>query len=731
MDRKNKKAAQLASQQSKQGGQGQDQGQGLEQSRSPPGSGTATGQNSQNNRNRDDGPNSPGMESPMSVSSVPIPATGDATSPIGSKQSQPLSYSQTVRMSLKPELNEHEQVARSPGRHPQLDRVVSGSSPRSRHARQQSQEDQHQNQHQNQNQQQQQQSKMSFSPPEPALAAMMANIGRRPIQGSGPGSATDSGSGTPPATGNYGLSQVMAYTSGFSESLTRSQNSPFLPSPSAEAFRPGSYEGGTRILPIGTPPTESYSKQTRQTSQNYTASPFSAPGSRAVFPSTFLDTRSQLTSVQGNSMDNLASVSQNVFSSSVVGAEFASMGRDIWGQRTSSSPLLASQRASALSPSRLRPTLELKHTSDVFIMSDAEEDDDDHGEEFLPSSLNELLTPKERARRMSRRDSNQSAGAVGIRMGWNLVDGDLQNQPGGAAATPGWERPNIDLLLNRQALSASATTGFRRDVWGDDSTSTIRGGRELAMGSAGDKVKISGFNVSPTTSSHSSALSSMFNPGTTASSTQSIDASHPHSHENIRTAPPDTGFSLGPSNSSLAFLSQLTSRPAGSALDGHKMSHSPSRPSPLHTAIYDTDEQRIRRPGPVPARSTLAPNPLSQPMLSPGARALQSHAPGQSLPQGLAAGLSRLHLQSNRTSARQALGAGTSNFSPAGSVGDNSVGGGIWEDQMTYERVTMPMQMQMLTAQEGKQSTLPLPISRPVRLGHQEIDEDDLFEMDG
>ncbi|WWD05682.1 hypothetical protein V865_003763 [Kwoniella europaea PYCC6329] len=54
-----------------------------------------------------------------------------------------------------------------------------------------------------------------------------------------------------------------------------------------------------------------------------------------------------------------------------------------------------------LSPQRRRPIPKpTKSNQDaVFI------DDEDHGEDFLPSSLSELLTPRERARRMSRRDS--------------------------------------------------------------------------------------------------------------------------------------------------------------------------------------------------------------------------------------------------------------------------------------------------------------------------------------
>lgn len=433
---------------------------------------------------------------------------------------------------------------------------------------------------------------MSFSPPEPGLAAMMANLGRRPIPTSG---------------------------------------SPSFLSAVPETFRPSSFDAqqqqqpllaNNKLPPIGTPPT-------------------------GHSPASWIDSRVVPIAAAPSSSMTVPSTTR-AFSSSVVGGEFAAMGRDIWGQRTSSSsPRIVAARA--LSPSHLRPRLDTRHQSDVFLMSDAEEDDDDdHGEEFLPSSLNELLTPRERARRLSRRESNQSAGAA--RAGWYGAQ---------VGAGSSWDpRPDVDSLLNRQALSANATSGISRVPWGESSEATIR--------QSSDRVRVAGFAVSPP-SAPASALSSLFNGKT----------------EHMSTSTSDPNFQLGPSNSSLAFLSQLDPRGIGA-----KMSHSPSRPSPLHTATFSGAEDV---PAP-PARSTLVPQALQQPILSPGTRALRSHAPGQSLPQGLAAGLSRLHLQGQQTPSLAAEGQ---------------------------------------IADTGSTSLLDGQAAAKGRRGKDELEDEDLFEMDG
>lgn len=458
---------------------------------------------------------------------------------------------------------------------------------------------------------------MSFSPPEPGLAAMMANLGRRPIPTSGSPSA-----------------QGITIGGG---------SSPFHLSAVPETLRPSSFDTqqqmAGKLPPIGTPPASGHS------------------------PASWIDSSSRVPIAASSSVNVPAS--SRPFSSSVVGGEFAAMGRDIWGQRTSSSPRIVAARA--LSPSHLRPGLDARHTSDVFLMSDAEEDDDDdHGEEFLPSSLNELLTPRERARRLSRRESNQSAGAA--RAGWFSAE-----LGGAAAAGSSWDpKPDVDSLLNRQAMSANATSGMSRVPWGESSEATIR--------PSSDRVRVAGFAVSPP-SAPASGLTSLFSGGHNKSE---LGMSSTGSTS-------DPNYQLGPSNSSLAFLSQLDSRGGGGGISSKLMSHSPSRPSPLHTATFGSGAEDV--PAPPAARSTLVPQALQQPILSPGTRALRSHAPGQSLPQGLAAGLSRLHLQQSQQSATSS--------SPAHPSAGASANG-----------------------QTPSSKTA-------VRRGKDELDEEDLFEMDG
>ncbi|WWC68592.1 uncharacterized protein I206_102522 [Kwoniella pini CBS 10737] len=106
-----------------------------------------------------------------------------------------------------------------------------------------------------------------------------------------------------------------------------------------------------------------------------------------------------------------------------------------------------------LSPRRRpipRPT---KSNQDaVFI------DDEDHGEDFLPSSLSDLLTPQERARRMSRRDSQGQE--------------DFAQSPSGRYGSPLW---NQGFASGGERLAQSAgpalgpgVGGFLNSLWSAD-----------------------------------------------------------------------------------------------------------------------------------------------------------------------------------------------------------------------------------------------------------------------
>ncbi|KAF8343089.1 uncharacterized protein EI90DRAFT_828406 [Cantharellus anzutake] len=123
---------------------------------------------------------------------------------------------------------------------------------------------------------------------------------------------------------------------------------------------------------------------------------------------------------------------------------------------------------------------------------------------------------------------------------------------------------------------------------------------------------------------------------------------------------------LGTSNASAAFLSAHLHRSNGGTQDiypyGLNVNQSENRDALPHTAVdfamspprasmlSNTKSSGLYYPNDGYLSSQQAARPLDsglshgQMALSPSSRALRSHEPGQSLPQGLAAGLSRLHL---------------------------------------------------------------------------------------
>ena len=235
-------------------------------------------------------------------------------------------------------------------------------------------------------------------------------------------------------------------------------------------------------------------------------------------------------------------------------ASFADGGiRSIWAR--SATP------AEPLSPRR--PILHTPRQSNDHVFA---EDDDDHGEDFLPASLNDLLTPQERARRLSRRDSNDSFGASPAR--------------GGFLSTP-WSGNGPERL----AQSAGANLGpanFLQSLWSNDGGDRRRGENGDDDSSSNNAHQSAGQRQSLLTQSKAGA-------GSTAAQTQTNG--------------------LSPSNQGGRF-------------------------------------------GISPGRSIGADFPLRNPPhpSSPSAKALNEHAPGQSLPGGVAAALSRLHLHDARPS---------------------------------------------------------------------------------
>ncbi|KAJ9122180.1 hypothetical protein QFC24_004409 [Naganishia onofrii] len=522
-----------------------------------------------------------------------------------------------------------------------------------------------------------------------------------------------------------------------------------LPGPETENFKsrslsvPGpiavaaTLEAYTMPDPIGTPPREGFRGYLNSGSAalagGLSTSPFSAPGHRSAFPASISTgqrlngehlARPPLTSLTHSSDGSLSVQANRIISSSVVGAEFGPMGRDIWGHRTNSFS------GGMLSPpAHNKPPLPDRRDSDVFALDD--EDDEDNGEDFLPSSLSELLTPRERARRMSRHNSNQQAGSVGVSMGWSGTPPTTAGTPQVAEFGSSWDaRLNPDHFLHRQAQSAGAVAGgFLQSLWDDAGedvrkTKAVGNGGALGLNNGDGTIKVSDLSGS---SSQSSGLSSMF-----ASRGQRTAFGSPPA-----TAPVgDTGFTLGPSSASVAFLPQFGPRTSTLLDTGSRGNHSPSRPSPLHhytqadgNQLKSATSSRFVSSNAVPTTAatirgeklTSGFAAIGQPVVSPSLVALQSHAPGQSLPQGLAAGLSRIHLQpiQRTTTATSSL---TLSTSPSGSaMGVNPIGA-------EYEKSGKAQIGSTALAEAGWGAP-----TKPYVLhaGGSPGEEEDMFEMDG
>lgn len=227
-------------------------------------------------------------------------------------------------------------------------------------------------------------------------------------------------------------------------------------------------------------------------------------------------------------------------------ASFAG-GRSIWTRSETPDEPLSPRRRPVLPPATA-----VHDEEGVF------EADDDHGEDLLPSSLSDLLTPTERARRMSRHDSR---------------DGAIVGSPGRAP----FANPHQYVGAERLAQSAGAAItsgGFLQALWsqdGQDARKTDENTKQVSI-----------------------------TPGSGSSSQNDIGLS-----------PGQTGGSQRQ-----PLLSQQ---------------RSPDKRSPANIAPAVDAPYLVR---------DLVTDPNS-----PTARVLREHAPGQSLPGGLAAALSRMHMQ--------------------------------------------------------------------------------------
>ena len=271
-------------------------------------------------------------------------------------------------------------------------------------------------------------------------------------------------------------------------------------------------------------------------------------------------------------------------------------------------------------------------------------------EDLVPGSLTDLLTPEERFRRMSR----------------SKVDSE------------GLQRPSAESHHHRYSRSVPAPSyvGEMRSIWAEPGVA----------GSPDQRTGLGGGLGNGTPSSFTS--NSTFGGPTLEDALAPSNASAAFlsgMHRYLGNKVPQQRTTLRPPpvphpNSYNASTNPLLSYPAG--LDGSVPS--PSRVSALSNQMYDLAQHEPHTADDVSGR----PIPGfrgegredKNTTLSPSTRALQSHEPGQSLPQGLAAGYSRIH------ALPPTMSPGTPNaFSPPKPFGFGTIGG-EWGDLSSSPR---------------------------------------------
>ncbi|KAH8828464.1 hypothetical protein DL96DRAFT_1555859 [Flagelloscypha sp. PMI_526] len=282
---------------------------------------------------------------------------------------------------------------------------------------------------------------------------------------------------------------------------------------------------------------------------------------------------------------------------------------------------------------------------------DDTEDGEDGAEEFVPSSLTELLTPEEMKRRMSRGNTHQtplgaargSEGEDSLRAG--MAGMHLNAGSGGQGHRYSRSVPSPSFL------------GDIRNIWAEPTLSSSPSHGAIGSGLPASPGRLgfgAGYNAIPDSAGLNSAGSAT-----------------------------SFGNHLSPSNASAAFLSsglhqqyaqsrQSNSTGIGRGYPGQQrpsaLEFSSNAPYPSPHAPQHVTQGLHSSSGEIfPTHRPALPSALSSNAAprdhnivgSPGARALQTHAPGQSLPQGLAAGYSRIHalppLPTNSPSATRGL----------------------------------------------------------------------------
>ncbi|KAG7095342.1 hypothetical protein E1B28_006103 [Marasmius oreades] len=408
----------------------------------------------------------------------------------------------------------------------------------------------------------------------------------------------------------------------------------------------GSTNHGASFSP-GTSPSARNNNGT-PTNTFLSTSPFSAPGSQTVFNFS-----------ERSGMGIATSLGSGYAMSGGTGTAH---GKPTWGSQVENEDNLVTRRAQAL---------------EMASSGNREEGGDDF-EDFLPSSLTDLLTPEERSRRMLRTNSGQGAAAQGDST--HPIVSPSGRTLGVPLATP--SGPGNGHRYSR-SVPAPSLLGDIGSIWSTNQGAangglTPNAGTPLSGGLPSSPGRLGGlgngtpgsftqgnsgfggratfdplgeeFAGSPSNFLAPSNASAAFLPGIHA---QYLKSKQGQTLDNgIGGVIRNTGSPLYPStgkgtlqSSLAAATSRLTGGPGygtptgtGSFADLGQNGEFLQRPTLFSSNTANNNSMR-----PIPSSHLSSNNDDPQFALSPATRALQSHAPGQSLPQGLAAGYSRIH----------------------------------------------------------------------------------------
>ncbi|KAF5328047.1 hypothetical protein D9611_014767 [Ephemerocybe angulata] len=391
----------------------------------------------------------------------------------------------------------------------------------------------------------------------------------------------------------------------------------------------------------GTSPRTTNLTSTSPAQNNGASSPFSAPGNQTSFyqPSSY-----------GASLGLAGGVAASLGS----GLAMMGGGRRAWGDPSSyDASGNGAYSRSGLSSSVTRVDEEYEYLSGVRNQRRMQRMDsavvDEEMEDFIPGSLTDLLTPEERSRRMSRSNSGQPpvTGLTGHSRSVPAPSllGDLKSIWADTSANPLPSSPrDAPHMTHRGTPSASGLSARFESLGLGNGGAIDEGGMSMSFGSPSSigmlesqqrqrcflawiPSELSGLEGEARRTACRSEWDGkgaeecqwgervpMSSAGLPAS-VNNASTFHTHIHGNTQTT-----YKAAPSPFD---LTQSMNMIRSSNLSGHATAGIGRGMGGPADGVDD---------------AISGPN-----VLSPSTRALQSHAPGQSLPQGLAAGLSRIH----------------------------------------------------------------------------------------